>query len=95
MEAATSSVHRLITPKSVVLPRRRLFSTTLGMVGLGPMSIMEGDHVCIFKGARVPLIVRQRPLRTSLEFIGEAYLGGHIYGELEENNYPVQHIVLA
>jgi len=77
------------------MPQRRMFGSTLGLVGLGPMLMEEGDQVCIFRGARVPFIVRPTPKASAFELIGEAYLDGQMHGRLAKFHLPKEQIVLV
>ena len=55
----------------------------------------EGDQVCIFRGARVPFIVRPTPKASAFELIGEAYLDGQMHGRLAKFHLPKEQIVLV
>lgn len=57
---------------------RRAFLGKLGRVGLVPVGAEVGDLVCVFWGANVPFVLRERE-RTGGEvfhFVGEAYVYG-------------------
>jgi hypothetical protein len=61
---------------------RRLFRTQNGFLGLGPMSAKVGDVVCIFKGGRVPYVIRKIPDGSSyFNFIGDCYVHAIMHGE--------------
>ena len=60
---------------------RAYFSTVGGRLGLGPRNMAAGDLVCIVYGAKVPYILRPRPAGTEMEFIGDSYVDGVMYGE--------------
>jgi hypothetical protein len=61
---------------------RRLFWTKKGFLGLGPMSAKVGDMVCIFKGGRVPYVIRKIPHESSyFNFIGDCYIHALMNGE--------------
>lgn len=78
---------------------RQLFVTTNNVLGLGPRGIELGDVVCVFDGARTPHILRTidnaegSELRYSL--IGEAYLHGYMYGEVEDLEIEEEFITLV
>ncbi|KAK3372676.1 hypothetical protein B0H63DRAFT_564055 [Podospora didyma] len=64
---------------------RCLFRTQGGLLGIGPQTAQVGDQVGILQGARVPYLFRQPEPgpENSLEFVGESYVYGIMYGELE------------
>ena len=59
--------------------RRRFFTTRKGHIGLGPLSMKPGDHVCILNGGRVPFLLRKDGIHH--RFIGESYIHGLMKGE--------------
>jgi hypothetical protein len=60
---------------------RAYFSTVRGRLGLGPRNMAVGDLVYIVHGAKVPYILRSRPTKTEMRFIGDCYVDGVMYGE--------------
>jgi hypothetical protein len=60
---------------------RRLYRTTKGYLGLGPLSITKGDSIVVLIGAMVPFSLRQRSNESIYELIGETYLHGFMHGE--------------
>jgi hypothetical protein len=60
---------------------RAYLSTAGGRVGLSPRNMAAGDWVCIVYGAKVPYILRSRPASAEMEFIGDSYVDGVMYGE--------------
>lgn len=62
---------------------------------MGPALMVEGDQVCILRGARVPFIVRPTPKVNVFELVGEAYLGVHMYGKLADSHQKTEQIVLV
>ena len=62
---------------------RRPFLTEKGFVGLAPDVCEVGDVVCVFLGARLPYVLREREDGT-FQLIGEAYAHGIMYGEAWE-----------
>lgn len=62
-------------------PDRRLFATEAGYLGLGPVSIQQGDQIWLFKGGRVPFVLR--PVENGCyKLIGETYVHGVMNGEV-------------
>jgi hypothetical protein len=64
------------------MPRRIVFLTKLGYLGLGPESLKADDLVCIFPGARTPLALRLDAGKGCYSIIGAAYVHGIMDGEL-------------
>ncbi len=66
-----------------VMSLRSLCLTEGRYLGWVPLSTEEGDIIAIFKGAKVPFVLR--PIRGSRDgsftFIGECYIHGIMYGE--------------
>jgi hypothetical protein len=60
---------------------RRFFLTKTGAMGLGPRAMQSGDEVVIFKGGKVPLIVRPAAGTGTLTLVGEAYVHVIMHGE--------------
>jgi hypothetical protein len=61
------------------VPNRRLFLTTEGYMGLGPVQMEIGDKVCIGFGYPAPLVLRKNEGQGIL--IGECYTHGIMDGE--------------
>jgi hypothetical protein len=62
---------------------RRAFLSKLGYVGLAPQTMILGDVICIFAGAKYPYIIRKCPGDDQLfQLVGEAYVHGIMYGEV-------------
>jgi hypothetical protein len=59
--------------------KRRFFTTQSGYMGNGPMALQKEDVVCIFKGGKVPFVLR--PEGDQYILIGEAYVHGVMDGE--------------
>jgi hypothetical protein len=69
---------------------RRLFiSSSCGYIGLGSENILPGDTICIFLGAEVPFILREKP-NGQYTLIGEAYIHGIMDGEFMETGPEVR-----
>lgn len=60
---------------------RRLARTKKGYLAVVPSQTVVGDHVALFKGGRMPLIVRRTEENGKREFIGPCYVHGIMYGE--------------
>lgn len=58
----------------------RLFTSTVGLIGLAPPDAVPGDKIVLLQGGRVPVILR--PNGGNYRFIGEAYVHGAMYGEM-------------
>ncbi|KAF2190445.1 hypothetical protein K469DRAFT_385156 [Zopfia rhizophila CBS 207.26] len=71
---------------SSTCPWRRFFITSSGHMGLGPMSMEEGDVVAILFGSTVPFVLRPQPDlgKSRYVFIGECYCHGIMNGEVVE-----------
>lgn len=63
---------------------RKPFVSEKGFVGLGPEGLEPRDSICVFLGARVPYILRERK-DGSFKVVGEAYVHGIMYGEAWES----------
>jgi hypothetical protein len=48
------------------------------------MQTKEGDIIYIFRGAKVPFILRKVGEQSSYRFVGEGYLQGYMHGQLEK-----------
>lgn len=60
--------------------RRRIGMTENGYMGLLPGIAEVGDHVALFEGGKLPLIIR--PNGSDWELIGDSYIHGITKGEL-------------
>lgn len=58
---------------------RRLFVTSSGKLGLGPLTMQENDNVCILFGSSWPVVLRR--FGRDYRVIGVCYLEGSMYGE--------------
>ncbi|KAF5604408.1 heterokaryon incompatibility het-6 [Fusarium pseudoanthophilum] len=76
--------------------KRSLFRTKKGHIGLAPQTIQIGDEVGILQGAEVPHIFRRvSGSETSLSLVGDAYVYGIMYGELEFENLKFSRVQLV
>jgi hypothetical protein len=65
----------------VTLGPRRLFRTTRGLLGMGPLEIEMGDEVWILAGANTPVVLRNGSTGKK-KLLGEAYVHGLMHGEV-------------
>jgi hypothetical protein len=59
---------------------KRILRTRIGYIDLGPRLCRAGDRIALFKGDRVPLVIRS--YGDSWQLIGESYVHGIMYGEI-------------
>lgn len=64
--------------------RRMLFATTTGLIGLGPLSLQNGDHVYLLSGGKTAFTLR--PHNGNYWVMGETYVHGVMRGELWKNH---------
>jgi Heterokaryon incompatibility protein (HET) len=76
----------------LTLVARRIFLTENGLLGLGPQSLMAGDHIFVLFGARMPFLLRPLSLAEGssqrYEMVGEAYIHGIMQGETLDRGQP-------
>ncbi|KAF4625441.1 hypothetical protein G7Y89_g12730 [Cudoniella acicularis] len=72
---------------------RRFFRTSKGRFGWGPDQMRDGDVVCIFDGAAVPLVLRP-VLAGQFEVVGDAYVHGIMDGEAMKLGLEAKEICL-
>ncbi len=78
----------------IVFPYRRLYTTSKGYIGLGPLSTQVGDEVWIICEAIAPFILHPQPENSNVpdnsiqtggvkqfKLVGETYLHGFMNGE--------------
>lgn len=83
---------------------RRLFTTSKQYLGLGPMSMVEGDEIWILRGSRVPLLLRRLDVdqndvdnilgRPCYKLIGDLYVHGIMKGEAMDPSVSWQEMAL-
>jgi hypothetical protein len=77
-------------------PRRRLFITEKGYMGLGPSDAEKGDTVAVILGCNVPVIIREK--ESKWNFVGESYVCGIMDGEImdlaDAGDYEIDNISL-
>ena len=79
-------------------PYRRLYTTSKGYIGLGPMSTQVGDEVWIICDAKTPFVLHPQPENSNVpdnsnqreevkqfQLVGETYLHGFMNGEALES----------
>ncbi|KAI1279465.1 heterokaryon incompatibility protein-domain-containing protein [Xylaria sp. FL0933] len=77
------------------IKRRRLFMRRMirtrdrELVGLVPAAANVGDHIFLFKGSRVPIVVREH--NSQLLVVGDCYIHGIMNGEAFEESRCSQH----
>jgi hypothetical protein len=64
--------------------KRKIFVTSKGHFGAGPISMEIGDQVALLSGLTMPLILREAA--PHYEVVGEAYVHGAMQGELWPEN---------
>ena len=63
-------------------PDRRLYITSKGYIGLGPLSTQVGDEVWVICDAKIPLVLHPQPENSKqCRLVGETYLHGFMNGE--------------
>ncbi|KAH7151042.1 hypothetical protein DER46DRAFT_401158 [Fusarium sp. MPI-SDFR-AT-0072] len=71
---------------------RMFFITELGDVGIGPMSMKPGDHVCVLYGGCTPFVMR--PVDGTGDedylFLGESFVNGLMNGEALDDEGAVE-----
>ncbi|KAK7190767.1 heterokaryon incompatibility protein [Paraphaeosphaeria sporulosa] len=65
---------------------KRPFLSNLGYVGMGPLHMRPGDHIVVFKGAKIPYIVRHLE-DGKYSLVGECYCDGIMDGEIVERRH--------
>ena len=80
MEFVRKGIHSSSTKWTIV-------KTAAGYIGMVPITAQTGDRIGLFKGGKVPLILRQVGDGSSWQLIGECYIHGVMQGEaFEEGN---------
>ncbi|KAK3989074.1 heterokaryon incompatibility protein-domain-containing protein [Cladorrhinum sp. PSN332] len=66
---------------------RRLFTTSSGMKGVGPVEMKPGDRVCIIYGTSTPFIIRKAESKREEDFlfVGECYIDELMDGKVLKN----------
>jgi hypothetical protein len=67
------------TTRCTQMGGRRLIRTQAGYIGLAVHSGEVGDYIALFKGARMPFVVRSEP--DGWRLIGDSYVHGVMHGE--------------
>jgi hypothetical protein len=72
---------------------KRPFLSKLGYVGMGPLDMRPEDHVVVFKGAKIPYIIRRLEDGRYM-FVGECYCDGIMDGEIVERRHEADFYLL-
>jgi hypothetical protein len=76
-------LRRSISPPNIdTAYNRRMARTSTGYICLVPMETQEGDKIGIFRGGKMPLVIRQNDI--SWQLIGDCYVHGIMKGEAWE-----------
>jgi hypothetical protein len=73
----------------------RPFISKTGYVGLCPLKAKPGDAIAIFKGARVPYVIRKVENKQQWALIGESHVYGIMDGEFMTTNPVMEDITLC
>lgn len=65
---------------------RRIFRTKLGVLGLGPRAMREGDIVAVLYGGPWPYVLRPLGETGEYQFVGRAYIDNIMDGEAAERH---------
>ncbi|KAI1271007.1 heterokaryon incompatibility protein-domain-containing protein [Xylaria sp. FL0933] len=60
---------------------RRLARTEKGYLALVPSRSAVGDQISLFRGGKVPFVIRSIPQESTYRLIGSSYVHGIMYGE--------------
>ncbi|KAF2034904.1 hypothetical protein EK21DRAFT_107535 [Setomelanomma holmii] len=77
---------------------RRMFRTKGDLLGMGPLSVQEGDEVWIILGAKIPFVLRLVDGGKELKrykLIGEAFILGYMDGEAVQEKRELTEIGLV
>ena len=77
-DAVGNNVSRSVMER---LARRKLFKTQGGMLGLGSVSMQEGDEVWVLEGTAMPYVLRKEGEAKRRTLIAAAYVHGIMNGE--------------
>ncbi|KAF2731891.1 hypothetical protein EJ04DRAFT_497869 [Polyplosphaeria fusca] len=73
----------------------RPFRSESGWVGIAPSHAKPGDVVFIFKGCRVPYVIRNHEQANGWSLVGEAHVYAIMDGEFMKEQRPVEEITLC
>jgi hypothetical protein len=78
---------------SLVVQRKRLFISDRRHLGLAPLSIREGDLICILYGSKTPCVLRpleeqKKVGKEEYQVVSQCYLNGWMYGENPGSEVP-------
>ncbi|KAL8837338.1 MAG: hypothetical protein Q9176_005756 [Flavoplaca citrina] len=83
-----SELFRLYQTLFVQIPHARFFTTEMGYMGMGPLSLQDGDSIWLVPGSRTLFVLRDKPGVKSYEFVGDCYVHGVMNGEAAEAAMP-------
>ncbi|KAI4268415.1 MAG: hypothetical protein LQ337_007853 [Flavoplaca oasis] len=69
-------------------PHARFFTTRIGYMGMGPLSLQDGDSVWLVPGSQTLFVLRDKPGLKRYEFVGDCYVHGVMNGEAAEAAIP-------
>ncbi|KAI0469204.1 heterokaryon incompatibility protein-domain-containing protein [Xylaria cf. heliscus] len=67
------------------LNRAAFCTTERRYAGLAPGKAQKGDKICLFRGGKVPFILRETSIVGQYRLVGECYIHGIMYGEMVEH----------
>ena len=65
---------------------RKFVVTATGEIGWVPLEAQRGDVICVFKGARLPYVLRQNADEDTYTMIGHCFVHGIMFGEVTMND---------
>lgn len=79
------------------LKDRQLFKTQTGRLGFTLPDVEVGDLVCVLNGSWTPHAIRRanNGNRSMYTFIGDAYVHGLMYGEVDEMDLEAENLVFV
>ena len=83
-----SELFRLYQTLFVQIPHARFFTTKMGYMGTGPLSLQDGDSVWLVPGSRTLFVLRDRPGVNRYEFVGDCYVHGVMQGQAAKDLKP-------
>jgi hypothetical protein len=73
------------------MPGRRLYTTTQGILCIGPETVQAGDQVWLLRDCRLPYILRPTPSPSKYLLVGECYVHGYMHGEILRGPQSLEH----
>ncbi|QPC73192.1 hypothetical protein HYE68_003944 [Fusarium pseudograminearum] len=78
--AKDGNASRFINAMAPLRRNYKAFVTELSIFGVGPVSMKEGDVLCVLFGAAVPFVLR--PVQGGYHLVGECYAFDLMHGEI-------------